>query len=43
MAKVIETIGHATVEIAGSTQESLTRVQGQEQSIEDILAMLKAC
>ncbi len=42
MAKVIETIGHATVEIAGSTQESLTRVQGQEQSIEDILGYAKS-
>ena len=42
MAKVIETIGHATVEIAGSTQESLTRVQGQEKSIEDILGYAKS-
>ncbi len=42
MAKVIETIGHATVHIAGSTHTSLESVNGQEKNIEEIFGHAKS-
>ena len=36
MAKVIETIGHATVQIASSTHDSMNSVKTQESNIEEI-------
>lgn len=42
MAKVIETIGHATVRIAGSTHNSLNSVNNQEKNIEEIFSHAKS-
>ncbi len=42
MAKVIETIGHATVHIAGSTHTSLESVNSQERNIDEIFSHAKS-
>lgn len=42
MAKVVETIGHATVRIAGSTHDSLNSVNNQEKNIEEIFSHAKS-